>query len=53
MPPHGYDRMRHDDSGRAVERVRYFPNGTKVTMDPETGEVRMRLGRSDNLPKVK
>lgn len=53
MPPYGFDRMRYDESGQAVERVRYLPDGAKVTMDPETGEVRMRLNRSEALPKVK
>ncbi len=53
VPPFGFDRMRYDESGKAVERVRYLPDGNKVTMDPETGEVRMRLNRSEALPKVK
>jgi ribosomal protein L34E len=45
--------MRCDESGKPVERVRYFPDGSKATMDPETGEVRLRLARQEALPKVK
>ena len=53
VPPYGFDRMRYDETGKPVERVRYLPDGTKVTMDPETGEVRLRLNRSEALPKIK
>ena len=53
VPPYGFDRMRYDESGKAVERVRYLPDGFKVTMDPESGEVRLRLKRFEALPKIK
>ena len=53
VPPYGFDRMRYDESGKAVERVRYLSDGFKVTMDPESGEVRLRLKRFEALPKIK
>jgi site-specific DNA recombinase len=53
VPPYGYDRMRLDASGKPVARVRYYPNGTKVEMDPVTGDIRNTFARNEEFRKPK
>lgn len=53
VPPYGYDRLRLDVNGKPVEQIRYNDDGTKSILDPETKEIRLTLGKSEEYRKIK